>query len=57
MDRVDNYNMGRRTRSRDLTIVIKVGGDYADFLAVVEGMDSGVVERDEKVAKELIDEF
>lgn len=57
MDRVDNYNMGRRTRSRDLTIVIKVGGDYADFLAVIEGMDSGVVERDEKVAKELIDEF
>lgn len=51
MDRVSSYSMGRRTRSRDLEMVMEVGGSVANFSVVVEGIYRGVVGRDKKVGK------
>lgn len=49
--------MGRRTRGKDLEIVMVVGDSDASFLSMVEGLYRGVVWRDEKVIKELMNEL
>lgn len=57
MDRVNNYSMGKWTRSRDLEIFMEVSSGDVDFLIMIEGLERGVVGRGEKVGKELIYEF
>lgn len=49
--------MGKRTRGRDLQIIMEVGGGDADFPITIEGLNKSVVRRDEMLAKKFIDEF
>lgn len=57
IDKVNDDGMSRQSRSRNLKIVLEIGGSGADFLAMVEILDGGVVSKDGKVYKELIDKF
>lgn len=57
MDRVSGNGMGRQSGSRNLMIIMEINYCDVNSIVIVERQDRGVVNRDNKVCKELIDKF
>lgn len=57
MERENNNIMCRRTICGDLKVVMDDIGCDANFSAMVEGLDRGVVKDDEDVGEKLINVF
>lgn len=57
MEMVFSNIMRRRTKYGNLKVVVEVVGCDVDLLAIVKGLDGGVIEDDEEVGKKLLNEF